>query len=231
MSSTPENRSATDTRDGPGAGTTTARDVDPVEVRDPGVSVKEARSDIGVRRARSRFGGIDVPATLVGMLAALALLALLAGLIGAAVGAIGYQTGLEGNADDLSIGGLVGGIAAILVAFVVGGWAAARIARYDGVRNGIMTAVWALVLAAIVAALAALFGSEYDILSRIDMPQWFSRDALTAGAIVSGAATVLAMLVGGAVGGWFGERYHKRVDAEIVSARPGAIATTRAGGR
>jgi hypothetical protein len=33
------------------------------------------------------------------------------------------------------------------------------------------------------------------------------------------------------VGGWFGERYHKRVDAEIVSARPGAIATTRAGGR
>jgi hypothetical protein len=38
------------------------------------VRVSAARSDVGVRAARDRFGGIDVRATLVGMLAALAFL-------------------------------------------------------------------------------------------------------------------------------------------------------------
>src|SRR3954466_13013697 len=64
------------------------------------------RPDVGVEGGRgppgggggpaapSRFGGMDIPATLVGMLAALALLTLLGGIVGAAVGAIGYQTGL-----------------------------------------------------------------------------------------------------------------------------------------
>lgn len=50
--------------------------------------------------------GFDIPATLAGTLAALGSLILLAGLLGAALGAIGYQTGLQGNQEELSIGGL-----------------------------------------------------------------------------------------------------------------------------
>ena len=103
-----------------------------------------ARRDVAVEEAHRRFGGLDVPATLVGMLAALALLTLLAGLVSAAVGAIGYQTGLDGNETKLSIGGLVGGVVALFVAYFVGGWAAGRIARYDGVKNGLMTGIWTL---------------------------------------------------------------------------------------
>ena len=45
-----------------------------------------------MRAAQRRYGGIDVPATLVGMLAALAMLVLLGGLVSAAIGVIGYQT-------------------------------------------------------------------------------------------------------------------------------------------
>src|SRR5436190_2220937 len=66
-----------------------------VDVRDEGVRSGAVADDVGVREARDRFGGLDVPGTLVGMLAALALLVLLAGLIGAAIGTIGYQTGLR----------------------------------------------------------------------------------------------------------------------------------------
>ena len=188
------------------------------------VAMREASGDVGIREARARFGGIDLPATLVGMLTALALLVLLSGLVGAAIGAVGYQKGLKGDdVADISIASLIGGLVMLFVAYLIGGWAVGRIARYDGIRNGLMTGVWSLVLAALLSALAALLGDKYDVLRNVDLPQWFSRDALTAGAIVSAAVAVLTMLVGGALGGLWGERYHRRADAAIAATRPGGI--------
>ena len=187
------------------------------------VAVDEVRTDVGVRAARERFGGLDVRATLVGMLTALGLLVLLSGLAAAEAGAIGYQRGLEDTADELSVAGLVGGLVALLVAFLVGGWAAGRIARYDGARNGLMTGVWTLLLGAAVSVLAAWLGDKYDVLRSVDLPQWFSTDALTAGGIVSGIVAIAVMLLGGLLGGRWGERYHRRADAAIVGTRPGGI--------
>ena len=69
--------------------------------------------------------------------------------------------GLEENAEDLSISSLVGGVAVLFVAYVIGGWAAGRIARYDGARNGFAAGIWTLVFAAILAGLGAWIGSEY----------------------------------------------------------------------
>lgn len=198
-----------------------------VDVRDDGVRSHAISDDVGLREARNRFGGLDVPGTLVGMLTALATLVLLAGLIGAAIGTIGYQTGLKGNVDDLSIGALAGGIVAVLVSFVIGGWAAARIARYDGLKNGIMTAVWAIILAAILAVLGTSLGAEYNVFDKVDLPNWFSRDALTTGAIASAGASIIAMLLGGALGGLWGERYHRRADRTIAATRLGAIVPDR----
>jgi len=182
--------------------------------------------DVGVEAARSRFGGMDIPATLVGMLAALAMLTLLGGIVGAAVGAIGYQTGLDGDDARLSIGGLVGGLVALFLAYYVGGWAAGRIARYDGVRNGVMTGVWTIILGAILAALGAALGAKYNVLANVDLPNWFSRDALTIGAIVSGIVAIAVMLLGGAAGGSVGARYHRRADAAVLATRRGGIGRT-----
>lgn len=195
----------------------------PIALETADVETTRSRREVSVEEARRRFGGVDFPASLVGMLAALALLTLLGGLVGAAVGAIGYQTGLDGNEQELSLGGLVGGLVALFLAYFVGGWAASRIARYDGVRNGVMTGVWTLLLGGILALLGATLGSEYDVFSKVDLPNWFSRDALTAGAIVSGAVAVIAMLGGGAIGGARGERYHRRADAAILDTRTGGL--------
>ncbi len=41
--------------------------------------------------------GLDIPATLAGMVAALGSLIILAGLLSAILGAVGYQVGLEGS--------------------------------------------------------------------------------------------------------------------------------------
>ena len=204
------------------AGARTARRVEHVEEerRPRG----RPRGDAGILAARDRFGGIDIPATLVGMLTALATLVLLAGLIGAAIGAIGYQTGLDDTVDDLSIASLIGGLVALFLAYLVGGWAAGRIARYDGARNGLMTAVWTIVLAAILSALAAAFGAEYDVLRNVNLPQWFSTEALTIGAIISALVAIATMLIGGFLGGIWGARYHRRADATIAAARDEAVA-------
>jgi hypothetical protein len=207
-----------------------SRRVDPdqtqneAQVRD--VSIGQARRDPAVRAARERYGGVDLPATLVGMLTALAVLVLLGGLIGAAIGLIGYQTGLEDSADDLSVAGLIGGLVTLFIAFLIGGWAAGRMARYDGARNGLMTAVWAVVLAAILSTLGAILGDEYDIFRNVDLPQFFSRAALTIGAIVSALVAIAVMLIAGLLGGKWGERYHRRADATILATREGGFAPT-----
>jgi hypothetical protein len=171
----------------------------------------------GIAAAHERFGGIDIPATIVGMLTALSTTLILAGLVGAAIGAVGYQTGLEENAEDLSIAGLIGGVAVLFVAYLIGGWAAGRIARYDGARNGFATGIWTLVFAASLAGLGAWIGSDYDVFRNVELPQWFEEDALTWTAISSGVAAIVAMFVGGAIGGKWGAWYHRRADRTILA--------------
>jgi hypothetical protein len=173
----------------------------------------------GIEAAHERFGGVDVPASLVGMLTALSTVIILAGLAGAAFGVVGYQTGLEADAEDLSLGSLIGGIAILFAAYVIGGWAAGRMARYDGARNGFAAGIWTLIFAAILAGLGAWAGAEYDVFENVDLPQWFDEDALNATAIISGVAAVAAMFVGGMVGGFWGERYHRRADRTIADLR------------
>jgi hypothetical protein len=181
---------------------------------------------VGVAEARRRFGGIDVAASLAGMLVALALVVVLGGVIAAAIGAYGYQVGLEGNERELSIAGLAGGIVTLFLAFLFGGWAAGRMARYDGGKNGLMSAVWALILAAILAGLGAWLGEEYDVFRNRGLPQWFSDEAMTVGAIASGAIALLAMLLGGYLGGRWGERLHRRADATIAAVEGESASTT-----
>jgi hypothetical protein len=191
-----------------------AREAEAVERRET------ARPLHPIAAARDRFGGIDLPAGLVGMLTAIAVLVLLGGIVGAAIGAIGYQTGLSGdNVDDISLASLIGGLVVLAIAYLVGGWTAGRIARYDGARNGLMTAVWTIVLAGALSALAAWFGSEYDVFANVQLPQWFDRDALTSTALASGLAAVATMLVAGVLGGLWGTRYHRLADQTILDAQ------------
>ena len=197
-----------------------AYEADRVEARERDVVVTDRPYTHPIAEARDRFGGIDVPASLVGMLTALAMLVLLGGLVGAAIGAVGYQTGVTSETvEDISIASLVGGLVVLFVSYLVGGWAAGRIARYDGSRNGLMTGIWTLILAAALAALGAWVGDEYDVLANVELPQWFNEDTLTTGAIVSGIVAIATMLVAGALGGLWGTRYHRLADETLLDAR------------
>ena len=58
----------------------------------------------GVREAKDRFGGIDVPASLTGMLVAFAMLLILAGLASAAFGAIAFAASGHMAARSAALG-------------------------------------------------------------------------------------------------------------------------------
>lgn len=163
-----------------------------------------------------RYGGFDAGASIAGALTALGVTVLLGGLLGG-IGTIGYQLDLERGTDELSAAGLAGGLVTLVVAFLVGGWVAGRIARYDGGRNGLMTAVWFILAAAALAVLGAWLGDRYDVFSDLRVPQWFDDNATTTTAVVSGVVTAIVMLGAGFVGGLIGARYHARADAYLAA--------------
>jgi len=192
--------------------------------------------DTGTDAARERFGGMHIGAQLVGMLTALALTLLLAGIIGAIVGGIAFETGvdeqLNATRTEVSIGSVIGGLVVLAIAFLVGGWAAGRMSRYDGGRNGLMTGVWFLVLGAILGGLGAWVGAEYNVAERVDLlpdwfGTWFAGENIATGAIVSAIAGIVVILAAGFIGGKLGERLHRRADEMIASHRSGGITTER----
>jgi len=176
----------------------------------------------GIREAKDRFGGLDVPASLTGMLVAFAMLLILAGLASAAFGAIAFQTGTAGNQTELSVGALITAGVVLFVSFLVGGWAAGRMARYSGAVNGLMVAVWFLILLAVLAGLGAIAGDAYNLfdnlqVAKANLPNWFSADTVTTGAIVSAIAFAVVMFLGSILGGLWGQHFHSKADEIIVS--------------
>ncbi|MGY1729639.1 hypothetical protein ACI79J_22000 [Geodermatophilus sp. SYSU D01062] len=65
----------------------------------------------------------------------------------------------------------------------------------------------------IAAVLGAVLGSEYDVLSQLDLPSIpISGDTLTTAGIVAGLAALLVTLLSAILGGELGTRHHREVD-------------------
>jgi hypothetical protein len=150
----------------------------------------------------------------VGALSAIAV-ALVIGLVGIAVGAhhLGPRTGARG---DFGLGALIFSVFGAFLAFVVGGWVAAKIAALRRSETAMLhgAIVWA-VSVPILLVLAALgaggyFGTWYGGLA--GTPSWVAaaatsaRDAATAArnAALGSLTALLLGLVGGVIGGWMG---------------------------
>jgi hypothetical protein len=173
-------------------------------------------------RERERFGGIKFGAAFFGWLTALGLGALLTGLIagtGAALGLGNVGAAVDDAvADDPQTIGVVGAIAllaALFLAYFAGGYVAGRMARFNGVKQGLAVWLWAIVMAIVGAALAALAGSRYDVLASINtFPRIpVNEGELTVAGIVTLVLLVLVTLGGAILGGKVGTRYHRKVDA------------------
>lgn len=171
--------------------------------------------------AREKFGGLNIGAAFFGWLVAIAIAILLTSLVGAVLAAIDSNTDITQSDAERSAGTI--GVAAAIVlvvilslAYFTGGYVAGRMSRYDGSRQGI--GVWVIGLLVTLAALAlgAIFGAQYNILDRVDLPRIpVSTDELGWGGIITGLLIVILTLVAAALGGVVGHRYHNRVDRAV----------------
>jgi hypothetical protein len=175
-----------------------------------------------VRAQHDRFGGIKWGAAFFGWLSANGLAVLLLAVLSAAGVAFGLSQTSSADAaaqqatSEASTIGLVGGIvllAVLFLAYLAGGYVAGRMARFDGIRQGLAVWIIGLLVVALLALAGAVLGSQYNVLSQLNLPAVpLSGDTLTTAGIVAGIGALLVTLAGALLGGKLGERYHRKVD-------------------
>jgi hypothetical protein len=184
-----------------------------------GASATRGTARDAVDAQHARFGGIKWGAAFFGWLSANGLAVLLVALLSAAGVAIGLTQGVpstgEATAQAGTIG-VVGGIVLLVVlflAYLAGGYVAGRMARFDGVRQGIAVWVIGLLVVVLLAVLGYVFGSQYNVLQQLNLPRIpIDEGTATTGGIIALVAILLATLAGAIIGGKLGERFHRKVD-------------------
>ena len=93
------------------------------------------------------------------------------------------------------------------VAYFAGGYVAGRMARFDGMRQGLGVWLIGLLVTLVVGAIGAAAGSEYDLFSRADLPSVpLSGDTLTTGGVIAAVALLVRTMLAAILGGKAGER-------------------------
>jgi hypothetical protein len=167
---------------------------------------------------QDRFGGLNLGAAFFGWLVAVAVSLLLTGIVGAVAAAVGYsQQVTQGQAERQA--GTIGLVAAIvllavlMVGYYSGGYVAGRMSRFSGSRQGLGVWLIGLLVTIVAVVLGAVFGQQYDVLSRVDLPRLpVSLDSLSTAGVVAAVVVLVGTLVAALAGGSVGTHYHRRVD-------------------
>ena len=184
-----------------------------------GARASRGQARDAVAAQHDRFGGIKWGAAFFGWLSANGLAVLLIALISAAGVAIGLTQGVPSageataNASGIGIGGGIALLVVLFLAYLAGGYVAGRMARFDGVRQGI--AVWVIGLLAVIllAVLGLVFGSEFNVLAQLNLPRIpIDEGTATTAGIIALVAVLLVTLLGAVLGGKLGDRFHRKVD-------------------
>lgn len=172
----------------------------------------------GDQHQREKWGGMNLGAGFFGWLVAVGMAILLSGIIGAIAAAVGdandvTQSQLDRESGTISIAAAIVLLVVLMASFYAGGYVAGRMSRFDGARQG--WAVWliSLVVVVVAAVIGAVFGSEYDVMNRVNVPDVpIPTEDLTLGGAITIAAAVFATLLAALVGGKAGTHYHRKVD-------------------
>lgn len=191
--------------------------------------VVENRGDRKALAADAGFGSLSALSILAGVLTAYGAFVLLLGIAVAIVDAVGIDTDLV--TTDYEQLGVVGGLivaALLLASYLFGGYVAGRMARRAGALNGLAVAVLGLVFAAAVAALVRWASDTESIvtsLRSLGVPT--TADEYGQAFSVAGIASLAAVLIGGFIGGAWGERWHGKLLARAVDPTIGTEAAAR----
>jgi hypothetical protein len=173
-----------------------------------------------VAAQKARYGGVSWGAAFFGWLSANGMAVILIALLsagGLAFGLSGTVSSADEAADSATSGiGLGAGIALLVVlflAYLAGGYVAGRMARFDGIKQGVAVWVIGLVIVLLLALAGLVFGSQYNVLAQLDLPRIpIDEGTATTAGIIALLAVLVATLLGAMLGGSLGSRYHRKVD-------------------
>lgn len=171
---------------------------------------------------KKRFGGMQLLPGLFGWLAALSV----SGVLLLASGLFGPQWGIEtahgiGRALDHGLlnpqdttGWLALAVFAVVefLALLAGGYVAGRMARFSGVAQGVSVWLWSLLARAIASVAALVWADSVGLAPHSLAAQSVIGPVLDWG-LVALAAVVILDLIAAILGGTWGMRYHRKVDA------------------
>ncbi|GAA4685996.1 hypothetical protein [Nocardioides nanhaiensis] len=196
----------------------------PASTPAPGASPENEGRRTVVDREKERFGGVKVVCAFFGWMTATGMTILLTALVAAAGAGVGLVSSASEVADaaqsnnisaeEIGWAGVILVLVVVFVAYYSGGYVAGRMARFDGIRQGIAVFGWAVVAAIVVAVLGAVAGSQYDVLDNLNAFPRIPGDLSELGlaAIVALVGVVVAALAGAMLGGLAGMHFHRKVD-------------------
>lgn len=170
-----------------------------------------------LRRERQEFGGrVQWESVFFGLLAGVGLAACLVALVLGGLIAAGVTDAHEnaaGLVDQMMAGGGAISLAILGLSYLTGGYVAARMARFDGWRQGL--GIWLLSLFIVLAAAIAAWiaGGKLDPSESISLPSNpVDEGPLHQGAAVIAPVLVVVPLIAALIGGVLGDRFHRAVD-------------------
>lgn len=197
---------------------TDARHVEPVTPAERDAELRQHR-DAAYRREKQEFGGMRFGTAFFGWLTATGLTVLLGGLATAVIAGLGGATNTDvtkaatRDPGATSIAGVVVLLVVLLIAYFAGGYVAGRMARFSGAKQGVAVWLWGVVVGVVLAIVAAIAGSQFDLLGRIGALPRISFDGGQAvGGILALVGVLVVTIVGAILGGVVGMRFHRRVD-------------------
>lgn len=194
------------------------REEAPASYDDDTASHPEDEAEYAEIRQRERFGGVNWGAGFFGWLVAAGMAAVLTGLVG------GVVTALDRTVDAIPAQALSEPrtvavvVAAVLVvvlmlAYFAGGYVAGRMSRFDGGKQGAGVWVTGLLLTALALGGGLVFGTQYNVLDRVDLPSLpIPTETLGLGGIITAVVALVGSLLAAIGGGKVGCRYHRKVD-------------------
>lgn len=192
-----------------------------------GSTTPKGQRDELVAAEKDRFGGMKFGSAFFGWLTATGLAALLTALASAIGVAIATNTDPSRiTGQTLQTVGIISMVVLAIILFIAyfaGGYVAGRMARFDGAKQGIAVWLWAVLIAIVLAIVAAVAGSQFNVLSSLNT---FPRipvnegNFTTEGIITLLVAAVIA-LIAAILGGKAGMNFHRKVDQAGIDHRYG----------
>jgi hypothetical protein len=185
--------------------------------------VADERTTTVPETAHEKYGGMNTGAAFFGWLVAVAITILLTGIVGAVAAALSDQANVTQNDAERAANtiGLVAAIvlvAVLALAYYTGGYVAGRMSRFDGARQGLGVWVIGLVVTLIAVAVGWIFGDQYNVLDRVDLPRIpIPTDQVSSGGIITGLVVVVVTAIAAMAGGTVGRRYHAKVDRHLAA--------------